>query len=130
MMITKPSLKGDRIQSFTHLHAWQQAHVFVLQIYKCTGEFPQQETFGLTSQMRRAAVSITSNIAEGFRKRTLKEKRQFFTTSMASLTEVQNQLLIGKDLSYIASKDFTAIANQSVRVSKLIQGLIRGLSKL
>lgn len=118
------------IRSFTQLDAWKQGHQLVLSIYTCTKAFPKDELFGLTSQMRRASVSITSNIAEGFRRRTIKEKRQFFSTSLASLTEIQNQLLISRDVQYIAHDVFDQLAQQSVRVGKLINGLLRNLKKI
>lgn len=114
-----------KIRSFTDLHAWQQGHKLVLSIYKITKSFPQDERFGLTDQMRRCSVSITSNIAEGFSRRTQKEKAQFFYMTLGSITELQNQLLIARDLSYITSKDFQELAQQTITVSKLINGLIK-----
>ena len=118
------------IRSFTQLDAWKQGHQLVLSIYAYTKKFPKDELFGLVSQMRRASVSITSNIAEGFRRRTLKEKRQFFTTSLASLTEIQNQLLISRDVQYITNDAFNQLAVHSARVGKLINGLLRSLKKI
>ena len=77
---------------------WREAHKLVLLIYKTTKGFPKKELFGLTSQLRRAAVSITSNIAEGFSRQGYKEKLQFYYMALGSLTESQNQLLIAKQL--------------------------------
>jgi four helix bundle protein len=76
------------------------------------------------SQLRRALISITSNIAEGFGRRSLKEKVQFYYIAAGSLTEVQNQLLIAKDLGYITTEEFKEAANLSVEVAKLLNGLI------
>ena len=75
--------------------------------------------------MRRCAVSVSSNIAEGFSRQTQKEKIQFYTTSKASLTELQNQLLVARDVGYCNQPQFSDIAQQTIQVSKLITGLIR-----
>ena len=115
----------EKIQSFTDLNTWKEAHKLVLEIYKITKAFPKEEQFGLTNQLRRAAVSITSNIAEGFSRQSYKEKLQFYATALGSLTEVQNQLLIAKDVEYISSTEFQNIADQSVTVNKLLNGLIK-----
>ncbi len=114
-----------KIQSFTGLIAWQEAHKLVIKVYRITKEFPKEEVFGLTNQLRRAVISITSNIAEGFSRKSYKEKIQFYSTALSSLTEVQNQILAAKDVSYLSTEDFQEIAAQSVRVSKLINGLIK-----
>lgn len=118
-----------KIKSFTDLNAWKEGHNLVLEIYRVTKTFPPDEKFGLASQMRRCAVSITSNIAEGFSRKSKKEKAQFLYMSLGSVTELQNQLLIAKDLSYVNTTDFKSIADQTVVVSKLINGLIKS-SKL
>ena len=115
------------IQSFTGLKAWQEAHTLVLLIYKISKNFPKQEQFGLSSQIQRAAVSISSNLAEGFSKISPKEKQQFYRIALASLTEVQNQILIARDLQYLELPMFTTIAKQTVQVSKLINGLIKSM---
>jgi len=114
-----------KIKSFTDLVAWQEAHKLVIIIYKITDKFPAKEVYGLTNQMRRAAVSITSNIAEGFSRRGKKEKMQFYYLAKGSSTELQNQLLIAKDVGYLDKNLFNQIAQQTVQVSKLIFGLIR-----
>lgn len=114
-----------KIKSFTDLDAWKEGHKFVLMIYKITKNFPKEELFGLIMQLRRAVVSITSNIAEGFSRNSYKEKTQFYSMALGSLSEVQNQLLIAKDISYILDREFNLIAEQSVKVSKIINGLIK-----
>ncbi|MBI2049362.1 four helix bundle protein [Candidatus Roizmanbacteria bacterium] len=114
-----------KIKSFTDLNAWKKGHGLVLGIYKITKMFPSEEKFGLVDQMRRCVVSITSNIAEGFSRKTKKEKAQFFYTSLGSVTELQNQLLIAKDLSYLNKEVFKNIASRTIVVSKLINGLIK-----
>ena len=115
----------SKIKSFTDLNAWKEGHKLVLMIYKNTDTFPQKEVFGLTNQMRRSVVSITSNIAEGFSRATDKDKVQFYSIAQGSLTELQNQLLIARDVGYIKEEIFREIANQTITVSKLINGLKR-----
>ena len=116
-----------KITKFTDLITWQKGHQLVLNIYQATEKFPAGEKFGLTSQIQRCAVSITSNIAEGFSKQSKKEKVQFYFTAKGSLTELQNQLLIAKDVKYIRLSEFSALAQQTVEVHKLINGLIKTL---
>ncbi len=117
--------RTDKICSFTDLDSWKQAHQLVLFIYKYSKKFPEEEKFGLSSQIRRAVVSITSNIAEGFSRRSYKEKIQFYYLSQGSNTEVQNQIIIAKDLEHISDKEYQKIVNQIIRVHKLINGMIR-----
>jgi four helix bundle protein len=94
-------------------------------IYKQTEKSPQKELFGLTNQMRRAAVSITSQIAEGFSRQSYKEKIQFYSISLGSNTELQNQLLIARDVGYLEKDQFNAIARQTIKTHKLLNGLIK-----
>ena len=98
-----------KIESFTDLYAWQE------------------EQFGLTNQLRRAVVSVTSNISEGFSRKSSKEKSQFYSVALGSLTELQNQILIARDVEYIKKEDFDKIASQTVIVSKIINGLIKSV---
>lgn len=115
------------IKNFTDLKSWQEAHKLVISIYKLTKSFPEDEKFGLTSQMRRASVSITSNIAEGFGRRNPGEKIQFYSMSQASASEVQNQLLLARDLGYSDKPTIDDINGQLVVAHKLLTGLIRSL---
>ena len=117
--------KTEKLRSFTDLNAWREGHKLVIEVYKITKNFPNDEIFGLVSQLRRAAVSITSNIAEGFSRNSYKEKLNFYSMALGSLTEVQNQLLIAKDIKYISDDQFKELADQTVTVSKLINGLIK-----
>lgn len=114
-----------KIKSFTDLRTWKEGHKMVLAIYSLTEKFPKGEVFGLTNQLRRAGVSFTSNIAEGFSRNSYKEKLQFYAIALGSLTETQNQLLIARDLSYISRNEFDEIANQTVEISKMTNGLIK-----
>lgn len=117
--------ESSKIKSFTDLIVWQEGHRLVLQVYKVTKNFPKEEQFGLTNQLRRAVVSITSNIAEGFSRNSYKEKVQFYTMALGSVTEVQNQLLIARDIEYFVNKEFQAMAIQTVTVNKLLNGIIK-----
>lgn len=116
---------SDKIKSFTDLIVWQEAHRLVLLVYKITKDFPKDEKFGLVSQLCRAVVSISSNIAEGFSRGTMKDKIQFYRIAQGSITEVQNQLLIAKDIGYLDKNIFSKLANQTILVNKLMNGLIR-----
>lgn len=118
-----------QIKSFTQLIVWKEGHKLVLGIYKITKSFPRDEKFGLTDQIRRAAVSITSNIAEGFSRQGGKEKIQFYYMSLGSLAELQNQLLVARDIDYISDEEFQVLAGQSVSVSKLLNGLINSIKR-
>ena len=115
----------SKIKSFTDLKVWREGHILVLYLYTVTKNFPKEEQFGLSSQLRRAVVSITSNIAEGFSRNSYKEKLQFYSIALGSLTEVQNQILIAKDVKYVTKEEFNNIANQTILISKMINGLIK-----
>lgn len=117
--------ESRKIRSFTDLNAWKEGHKLVLMIYEETKSFPKEELFGLVSQMRRAAVSITSNIAEGFSRQSYKEKIQFYSIAQGSITEIQNQLLIAKDVGFISKDRFKKMAEQSVEAHKVFGGLIK-----
>jgi four helix bundle protein len=114
-----------KIKSFTDLKAWQESHNIVIRIYKITKNFPKEEVFGLTNQMRRCAVSVTSNIAEGFSRSSKKDKSQFYTIALGSVTELQSQLLVAKDIQYISKQEFKQIADKTVEINKMINGLIK-----
>ncbi|MEK9175903.1 MAG: four helix bundle protein [Patescibacteria group bacterium] len=113
-----------RISDFTDLIVWQKGHLLVLEIYTVTRIFPSSERLGLASQMQRAAVSITSNIAEGFARRSKKEKLQFYYTALSSLSELRNQLLICRDLKYIDGQMFNSLEVHAIEVRKLLNGFI------
>ena len=115
----------QKINSFKDLSAWQKAHILVLEVYKATKKFPKEEIFGLISQMRRCAVSIASNIAEGFSRNFAKEKIQFYFRAKGSLTELQSQLLISLDLGYLNKNSFSKINDMTIEVHKIINGLIK-----
>lgn len=115
----------NSIKDFTDLIVWQKGHVVVLDTYIITRQFPKNETFGLVSQMRRCVVSFTSNVAEGFSRRTKKEKLQFYYTSLGSLSELRNQLMIARDLKYISTEKYKDLEEKLLELRRLINGLIK-----
>jgi four helix bundle protein len=114
-----------KIKSFTNLDVWKQAHKLVLMMYEMTKGFPKEEQFGLTNQLRRAVVSVTSNIAEGFSRISYKDKAHFYSMSLGSLSEVQNQILVARDVEYMNKDNFKRIADKTIIVSKFLNGLIK-----
>ncbi|OGZ70716.1 MAG: hypothetical protein A3F47_01930 [Candidatus Staskawiczbacteria bacterium RIFCSPHIGHO2_12_FULL_38_11] len=116
---------NEKIKSFTDLTTWQEGHNLVLMTYKCIESFPKKENFAITPQMQRCAISITSNVAEGFSRKSSKEKIQFYYISLGSLTELHNQLIIAKGLNYISEEKFNEIIDQLKKVQRLLNGLIK-----
>lgn len=114
-----------KIKDFRDLNAWKEGHKVVLMIYELTKIFPKEELFGLTKQLRRAAVSVTSNIAEGFSRRSYRDKSNFYTMALGSLTEIQNQLAIAVDVNFIKQNKFEEVSSQISKTSKIINGLIK-----
>lgn len=112
------------IKAFEELIIWQEARKFTNNIYRVTKKFPKEELYGLTSQMRRAAVSVMSNIAEGFDRRTTKEFISFLIIARASVSEVQNDLYISLDLNYINTEKFQTNYDYAQKIAKLVNGLI------
>jgi four helix bundle protein len=118
-------LETSKIRSFTDLVSWKEAHKLVIMIYQSVKNFPREETYSLVDQMKRCSVSISSNISEGFSRQTKKEKVQFYYMSKGSLTELQNQLLVAKDVEYLSKQQFNELAQQTILVHKLLNGLIK-----
>jgi four helix bundle protein len=105
-------------KSFEDLIVWQKAHQFVLSIYRYTSTFPKEEVYVLTSQFRRAAISIAANIAEGFKKKGKKDKRRFLNIAQGSLEECRYYLILSRDLNYGENKN---LGEQLIEVSKLLE---------
>jgi four helix bundle protein len=99
-------------QSFKELIVWQKAHQFVLAVYKMTKSLPKEELFGLSSQFRRAAISVPANIAEGYRKRGKADKVRFFNISEGSLEECKYYLILTKDLGYASTDQENELAEE------------------
>ena len=118
------------IKKFTDLDAWKEAHILTLLVYRYTKNFPKFEMFGLTSQLRRAAVSIESCIAEGFSRFHYKDRLNFYYDARGSISEVQSQSITSHDLKYLPDGGFKKISSKSEKVSVIVGGLIRSTEKL
>lgn len=110
------------------LQLWENSMNLVTSIYKLTSKFPKEEEYGLKSQLRRAAVSVPSNIAEGLTRRTNADKIHFLNITNGSLSEIDAQLEIALRLKYIAESEFEHFENELIAVQKLLSGLIRSLN--
>jgi len=113
------------IESFEQLEVWQWAHKLVLAVYHTTQSFPSKEKFGLTAQMRRAAVSVPANIAEGFKRRGRADKRHFYNIAQASLEEPRYYFILCRDLGY--KLDAPSLATQSDHIGRMLTGLIKSV---
>jgi four helix bundle protein len=114
----------DPAKTFEDLFVWQKAHTFVLEVYRITGTFPKHEVFGLSSQFRRASVSIAANIAEGFRKRTHADKVRFLNIAQGSVEECRYYLILSKDLGYYDAAEKASLLGE---VSKLLEAYTRSI---
>ncbi len=119
MNIGRPSAK-----TFEDLIVWQKSHQLVLLIYKYSEVFPKKEIYGLTSQFRRASISISANIAEGFKKKGKPDKMRFFNIAQGSLEECRYYLILAKDLNYGENQ---YIVEKLEEVSKLIESYIKAI---
>jgi four helix bundle protein len=113
-----------KINSYKDLIVWQKSFQLALEVYKITEKFPRQEMYGLTAQMRRSAVSIPSNIAEGYSRYYTKEYGQFLKTSFASAQELETQLLLSKELHYLIEEGFNRTHRLFTEVIKMLYSLI------
>ena len=114
----------NTIKNFTDLKVWKEGHKLVLMVYSISKSFPKEETYALSDQVKRAVVSVTSNVAEGFGRRGYKEKIQFYYMAQGSLIELKNQLIIARDLKYISFGEFDSVTEQADITHQLLQGLI------
>ena len=115
------------IDRFEDLEAWRQAHELALKAYRASGSFPRAEMFGLTSQVRRAAVSVPANIAEGFKRRSKADKVHFYNMSQGSLEEIRYYWILARDLKYIG--DVQLLMDDTDRCGRLLHGLISSIEK-
>ena len=115
--IEKSAMAMKPAKTFEDLIVWQKAHAFVLAVYGFTKEFPKSEIYGLTSQLRRAAVSIAANIAEGFKKSGKADKARFFNISQGSTEECRYYLILARDLGYGQKSELNSLLEE---VSKLL----------
>ncbi|AZA53186.1 four helix bundle protein [Chryseobacterium sp. G0201] len=113
--------------NFKELLVWQKSINFVTEIYRTTESFPKDETFGLKSQIRRASVSIPSNIAEGNSRRSKPDYLQFLKISRGSCAEVETQLIISKNLNFLNENEYLQLNQNIIEISKMLNGLINSL---
>jgi four helix bundle protein len=116
--------QNPRARQFTDLQVWQDAHEFVLDIYRFSRDFPDEERFGLTSQLRRAAVSIAANIVEGFKRKGRPDKLRMYNIAQASLEECRYFLILSGDLNY---GDVDPLKQQSRKLAKRLASYIRSV---
>lgn len=119
----------SEILSYRELDVWKQARVLVKNIYGLTKNFPKEEQFGLTSQIRRAAISVPSNIAEGCGRNHSKDSIQFFFVARGSIYELETQLILSEDLGFVTREDVEQSLNQAIRCKKLLNGFINYFQK-
>ena len=115
----------EKTVSFQQLLVWQKAHQFVLLVYKTTELYLQKEMFGLTSQFRRAAISIAANMAEGYKKKDYKNKIHFFNIAQGSLEECKYYIILSKDLNYPSDSELEILSEE---ISKLLAGYIKSIN--
>lgn len=115
----------NKIRTFRDLNVWQKGIQLVKQVYKITCSFPKEETYGLSAQMGRSAISVPSNIAEGFRRQYAKEHKQFLAVALGSCAELETQVVIAKELGYIRDNEESNL----IVVLNHICGMIVNLNK-
>lgn len=111
------------MQDFTNLKVWQKAHTLTVNIYKTTSDFPIEEKFGLTSQIRRASISIESNLAEGCGRNNDKEFARFVSIAQGSAFEVRCQLILAKDLGYMSTNKFVLFEQKISEINRMLNTL-------
>jgi four helix bundle protein len=114
--------------TYSDLEVWQSAMDFAVRIYRLTKGYPREETYGLTIQLRRAAVSVASNIAEGKGRSSDKELAQFLCHSRGSLFEIETQLAIAKALGYGNQEEYAALKNDAAKIGRMLNGLMRSVA--
>ncbi len=117
----------EKIKSFKELRIWQKGIEIVSDIYILTKKFPKEELFGLTSQLRRSAISVPSNIAEGFKRFHNKEYKQFLFIALGSCAELETQIIIAKELKYINENEDAKLIEKLDHICRMISSLIKKL---
>ena len=115
-----------KARTFQEVEVWQKSHNLVLKIYKITRDFPRYELFGLTSQIRRSAVSIAANIVEGFKRKGSADKVRFYNIAQASLEETRYYLMLANDLGYANTEDLMQDIDE---VARMLDGYVRAFDK-
>lgn len=124
------TISVTRINSFKELIVWQKSMELVRIIYKQTKLFPREEVYGITSQMRRAAISVPSNIAEGYARKSRKEYVQFYSIAYGSILELETQLILVRDFGYIKDKEFKEAEDILHEVAKMLHVMLIRLKEL
>lgn len=119
----------EELKSFKDLKVWQASRQLFIAIFKITHKFPKEEIFSSVSQMRRSAMSVSSNIAEGFGRSTVPDKLHFYVMARGSLTELQNQIILTHDVDLIESGETKKVLDQAEITHKLIVGLIKATER-
>jgi len=114
-------------KKFTDLRVWQEAHSLALEVYNATKSFPATEQYTLANQLRRASVSVSSNIAEGFNRFSRKEKIQFYSVALSSVSEVHSQLMLARDLQYLKPSDYGELEAKIEVIHKALVALIKSI---
>ncbi len=125
----KDDSKNMNIQpfSFERLQTWQKAHSFVLSVYRVTKHFPEEEKYGLTSQFRRAAISIEANIAEGYKKLSKADKLRFYNIAQGSLEECRDYIILSRDLEYFNEGELEHLYGSLEDASRLLNSYCKGI---
>ena len=117
------------LKNYRDLKVWQKSYTFCLQIYQETRKLPNEEKFGLTSQIRRSAVSIPSNIAEGYGRKTTADYLRFLSIAYGSLCELETQIMLAGDLSYLENGDLESLLANLSEIERMLKALIRSLEE-
>ena len=115
------------MRDFREIKVWAKAHTLTLALYRLTRQFPRDELYGLTSQIRRSAASIGANIAEGSGRRTRCDFARFLQVALSSASELQHHLLLAADLEFIARADYEYMDRMTAEVKRMLTGFIRKL---
>ncbi len=119
----------QKTTTFRQLIVWQKAHGLVLQVYKTTKQFPKEEIFSLTSQLKRASISVAANIAEGYKKKTAPSKLNYLNISEGSLEEIKYYFILAMDLEYISEAESNKLTEDAEEVGRLLNGYANGIKK-
>jgi four helix bundle protein len=114
-------------ESYRDLIVWRKAMLFVTEIYMATQKFPREERYGLTNQLRRAAVSVPSNIAEGQARFSAKEFHHFLSHARGSLVEIETQLMIAQNLGYLSAEQSQGLLSQAAELGRALNGLLASI---
>ncbi|HLZ43017.1 MAG TPA: four helix bundle protein [Candidatus Sulfotelmatobacter sp.] len=120
-------MKEGSVQDFRNLKVWDKAHALTLDVYKASNAFPREEMYGLTSQMRRASVSIGANIAEGACRKGDVDFARFLQIAVGSASELEYHLLLARDLQLLGSSDYRRLSDEAVEVKRMLASLMQKL---